>query len=126
MKIKQGLEDAFKKATTIPAEEVPGFGNAYCQCIIDFAIAWADLMEERIHNGAGKVSVASCADECSHIIDSKPGFGITGNQYAYAVGLLAEYWILGEPLRVWHNKQYDHEGKGVVNPAVLVVTCPNH
>lgn len=47
--------------------------------------------------------------------------GITGFMYGCAVNMLSQCWEKGEMLRKWHNKEYGHEGDGVVNPAVLTV-----
>jgi hypothetical protein len=35
------------------------------------------------------------------------------------VSVLVHTWKHGEALRKWHNKEYGHEGDGVVNPAVV-------
>jgi len=47
--------------------------------------------------------------------------GITGFMYGCAVNLLSQCWKHGEELRKWHNKEYGHEGDGVVNPAVFTI-----
>ena len=48
--------------------------------------------------------------------------GITGFMYGCAVSILSQCWKYGEELRGWHNKQYNYDGKGVVNPAVLKIS----
>lgn len=48
--------------------------------------------------------------------------GITGFMYGASVGILSKCWEYGEELRKWHNKEYDYEGYGVVNPAILTVS----
>jgi len=120
LKASAGYEDAWKKERDIPEDsEMRG----YVLAIIDFAEQWANEMEKRILEGEGKCSVESCAEDSMNLVDSRPGFGITGNQYAHAVRVLAHYWILGEPLRRRHNKKYNHNGEGVVNPAILHVSA---
>jgi hypothetical protein len=42
--------------------------------------------------------------------------------YGGAVSILAQCWEYGEDLRKWHNKEYDYEGDGTVNPAVVTIT----
>lgn len=41
--------------------------------------------------------------------------------YGCAVNILAQCWKYGEELRKWHNKEYNYNGNGVVNPAVLTI-----
>ena len=65
------------------------------------------------------VSVIQIAGRASHDADVN---GITGFMYGCAVNVLSQVWKYGEELRVWHNKQYGHEGDGIVNPAVLTVS----
>ena len=37
-----------------------------------------------------------------------------------AVALAGAYiWVYGDELRRWHNHEYDYDGDGVVNPAIL-------
>jgi len=65
------------------------------------------------------VTVAKIADKASHAADID---GVTGFMYGCAVNVLSQVWKHGEELRKWHNKEYDYEGDGVVNPAVLTVS----
>jgi hypothetical protein len=83
--------------------------------IFRYAEKWADLMEEEIQSGA---TVRDIAEKLSHKADTE---GITGYMYGASVNILSLYWKYGEELRKWHNKEYDYEGDGVVNPAVLTV-----
>lgn len=46
---------------------------------------------------------------------------ITGFMYGCAVSILSQCWEYGEYLRKWHNKKYDYDGDGAVNPAVITV-----
>ena len=90
--------------------------DGYSRGVVDYAEAWGKLMQVEISKGK---SVKECADETQ-----KPlGYlGITGFMYGCAVQALAHFWIHGEELRKWHNKEYNHEGEGVVNPAVMTLS----
>lgn len=89
--------------------------DSYGACIYEFAESWAMLMQAEMANGA---TLQYCAERTSFELGY---LGITGFMYGAAVGVLSAYWIHGEELRVWHNKSWGHEGKGVVNPAILTV-----
>jgi len=41
--------------------------------------------------------------------------------YGCAVSILSQCWEYGEYLRKWHNKKYDYDGDGAVNPAIMTV-----
>ena len=58
------------------------------------------------------------ADKLSHEADTE---GITGYMYGCAVSILSQCWKYGEYLRKWHNKEYNYDGDGVVNPAILTI-----
>lgn len=89
--------------------------DEYGAAIFEYAEGWAKLMQKEIANGK---TVVDCAEDTSH----KMGFmGITGFMYGAAVSILSECWKHGEELRKWHNKEYNHEGDGVVNPAILTI-----
>lgn len=96
--------------------------DPYSKCCVDFAIAWAGLMEAKISRGA---KLEDIAKKTSHEADVK--FGITGFMYGAAVQSLAHFWIHGEALRKWHNleTQIGNEGEaankkgGTLNPAVM-------
>jgi hypothetical protein len=89
--------------------------DPYGKAALDYAEGWAKLMQFEISKGNKLVSIA---EKTSHEL----GFmGITGFMYGCAVNLLSQCWIYGEELRKWHNKEYGHEGVGVVNPAVLTI-----
>jgi hypothetical protein len=95
--------------------------DPYGKAIIIYAERWADLMEERMADGAPLTEVAL---QTSHKADVE---GITGFMYGAAVSVLATSWAHGEELRRWHNldTQIGTEGekaneKGtVLNPALL-------
>jgi len=90
--------------------------DPYGACVFDYAEAWAKLMQVEMNKF--KVSVAQCAEKTSRELGF---FGITGFMYGAAVQSLAKCWKYGEDLRKWHNKEYNHEGEGVVNPAILTI-----
>lgn len=89
--------------------------DPYGKAIVQYAQTWADLMEQRILNGEPLTAVAS---ETSIQADTE---GITGNMFFGAVFLLSSCWRYGEDLRDWHNRSYDYQGSGVLNPSVLIV-----
>lgn len=89
--------------------------DPYGKATMEFADAWAKLMQAEITKGK---TLIECAENTSHEL----GFlGITGFMYGCAVSILSECWKHGEELRKWHNKDYGHEGDGVVNPAILTI-----
>jgi hypothetical protein len=97
--------------------------DEYGACIYEYAEGWAKLMQvELAKKGYEKVDVwmmMGIAENTSH----EMGFlGITGFMYGAAVNILSQCWIHGETLRKWHNKEYNHEGEGVVNPAILTIS----
>lgn len=110
MKIRQGMEQKYKEAYD---NNLDAYGHA----IFTYAERWAELMEKDIEQ-SGKVDESIClhAQDRSREADTE---GITGYMYGCAVSILAGAWEYGEPLRIWHNAQYNHNGEGVVNPAVL-------
>lgn len=101
------------------AKEYEGFKQTnqdpYGACIVNYAERWADLMEEKINDG---VPIQDIAKTTSNIADIE---GITGFMYGMAVNILSNFWEHGEALRTWHNKSYNHNGDGVVNPAILTI-----
>lgn len=90
--------------------------DGYSRCVVDYAEGWAKLMQKEIAKGR---SVKDCAEETQKPLDY---LGITGFMYGAAVSALSHFWVHGEDLRKWHNKEYNHEGEGVVNPAVLTIS----
>lgn len=92
--------------------------DGYSRAVVDFAEVWAKLMQVEISKG--RTEIKDIADECQ----SGLGYlGITGFQYGCVVSALSHFWVFGEELRRWHNKQYGIGGdkKGVVNPAILTL-----
>lgn len=87
--------------------------DGYGSCFVGYAEGWAKLMQVEIGNGA---TVKDCAERSSLELGF---FGITGFMYSAAISILSECWVNGEDLRKWHNKEYSHNGAGVVNAALL-------
>lgn len=92
--------------------------DPYGRCCFDYAESWAKLMQVEISKGR---TIIQCAEETSFQLGF---YGITGFMYGAAVSILSKCWRHGEELRKWHNKEYNHEGEGVVNPAVLTLSTP--
>lgn len=90
--------------------------DPYGAYIFKFAENWANLMESKLENGE---ELKNFAEKTSHEADTE---GITGFMYGAAVSILAQCWIHGEELRKWHNKEYNYDGEGTVNPAILTVS----
>lgn len=109
MKIKQGQEEAYKKTIEVNSSD------PYSKATIDYMVRWAELMEDKISKGS---KVHEIAEETSHEADTD---GITGFMYGCAVNLLSQLWEYGEELRKWHNGEYNYDGDGVVNPAVISI-----
>lgn len=89
--------------------------DAYGSGVIRFAERWANMMEQEIEKGS---KLRDIAERTSHEADTE---GITGFMYGCAVNILVHVWVYGEELRRWHNHEYDYDGDGVVNPAILTV-----
>lgn len=89
--------------------------DCYGKAIMDYAERWALLMQLEIANGK---EIKDIAGKTSHEADTD---GLTGSMYGAAVMELSSCWKYGEELRKWHNKEYDHEGEGIVNPAILTI-----
>jgi hypothetical protein len=92
--------------------------------IFRYAEAWADMMEEKLGEGA---KLEDIAKDTSHQANTA---GLTGFMYGAAVSVLSHCWEHGEQLRHWHNlsTQIKNEGDeankkdgAVLNPAVLSV-----
>ena len=92
--------------------------DGYSNCVIYYTILWAQYMEYLIAKHDKKLS--DVWDMSSHLADI---YGITGFMYGCAVSILSSVWKYGEELRVQHNSKYNHEGDGVVNPAILTISA---
>ena len=114
MKIKDGLEEAYKKSIQIDKDKPI---SGYVQAIIDYSNKWAELMEVAIEKGE---SFEDCAERTSYEADTE---GITGNMYGNASAIICTYWVHGDSLKKWHNTKYGRpDAKGVVNPAIMCVS----
>ena len=82
---------------------------------VSYAKEWARAMQFEMKQGKKLVEIA---ESTSHDADYD---GITGFMYGAAVNILSKCWKHGEQLRKWHNKEYNQEGDGVVNPAVVTL-----
>ncbi|MCF7618589.1 hypothetical protein [Bacillus sonorensis] len=89
--------------------------NPYGSGIFEYVERWANLMETEIAKGA---KVKDIAEKLSHEADTE---GITGYMYGASVSVLSQCWEHGDELRKWHNKEYEYEGEGTVNPAILTI-----
>lgn len=94
----------------------PGYGAR----IISYAEEWARLMQAEM--AAGK-QLEDIADDTASEADYD---GISGAMYGASVAALAQHWVHGERLRVWHNKRYERRNQsvdngGVVNPAFITI-----
>lgn len=89
--------------------------DSYGGSIVNYAKNWGRLMQTEI--SLGKI-LSDIASDTSHQADTE---GLTGFMYGAAVNILSTCWKHGEELRKWHNKEYNHEGDGVVNPAILTI-----
>lgn len=92
--------------------------DGYSNCVIDYTILWAQYMEYLMTKHDKKLS--DIWDMSSHLADI---YGITGFMYGCAVSILSSVWKYGEELRVQHNLKYNHEGDGVINPAILKISA---
>ena len=113
MKIVKGKEQEYK-------DWYEKNNDQYGRACFTYAERWAEMMEEKIK--------ASEDDEMKVIVDNAKQLsyeadteGITGFMYGVAVSILSQCWEYGECLRKWHNKDYEYDGDGVVNPAVITV-----
>ena len=113
MKIVKGKEQEYK-------DWYEKNSDPYGRACFTYAERWAEMMEKEIDESkenAMKVIVDN-AEKLRHEADKE---GITGFMYGIAVRILSLYWEYGECLRKWHNKEYEYDGDGVVNPAVITV-----
>lgn len=116
--INEALWNEYKEKNTDP------YGG---RCV-SYAEEWARLMQAELTTitkgftwtePAFAHAFNTIADRTSHEADYD---GITGFMYGCAVNMLTQCWKHGELLRKWHNKEYGHEGDGVVNPAMMTVS----
>lgn len=104
-------------AACVATNSTDGYSFECCR----YAAAWANAMERAMAAGA---TVPDIAEKCSRDADTS---GITGFMYGAAVSMLSKFWVHGEKLRRWHNKETQvgdegdkaNESGGVLNPALL-------
>lgn len=113
MKILAGKEELYK-------EWIDKNTDSYGRGILRYANRWADMLEGAIKasNDSPFKTIVDNAEELSHKADTE---GITGFMYGCAVKFLSQCWEYGEELRKWHNKEYNYDGDGVVNPAIITL-----
>lgn len=113
MKILKGKEQEYK-------DWYEKNSDPYSRACFTYAERWAELLEKEIEESDKDIKevMKQYANKYSHDADVE---GITGFMYGMAVQILSLCWEYGEELRKWHNKEYDYEGEGVVNPAILTV-----
>lgn len=112
MKFRPGMEEKYQIGL---ANNQDPYGRA----CYTFAERWAELLEDDIREiGDAKAAILTMAEKRSCDADTE---GITGFMYGVAVRILSDCWLYGEILRQWHNKEFNYEGEGVVNPAILTI-----
>lgn len=113
MKIVEGKEKEYKDWYDKNSD---GYGRA----CFTYAERWAEMMEEKIEESPDDVMkvIVDNAFKLSMEADEE---GITGFMYGCAVSILSQCWTYGEFLRKWHNGEYNYDGDGVVNPAILSI-----
>ena len=113
MKILQGKEKEYKDWYDINSD-------GYSRACFTYAERWAGMLENLIEssNDDAMTVIVKNADRLSHEADIE---GITGFMYGCAVSILSQCWKYGEELRKWHNKEYNYDGDGVVNPAIITI-----
>lgn len=113
MKIIKGKEKEYK-------DWFDKNSDPYGRRCFTYAEDWAEMLEKLIENSNEdplKV-IITYAEETGHKADYD---GITGFMYGMAVNILSQCWEYGEYLRKWYNKEYDYDGDGIVNPAILTI-----
>lgn len=113
MKIVKGKEQEYK-------DWYDKNSDPYSRACFTYAERWARMMEEKIEASEDN-EMKVIVDNTKQLSDEADEEGITGFMYGVAVSILSQYWEYGECLRKWHNKEYEYDGDGVVNPAVITV-----
>ena len=113
MKILEGKEKVYKDWYDINTD-------GYSRACFTYEERWADMLEKLIEfsDEDAMTVIINNADRLSREADIE---GITGFMYGCAVNILVQCWKYGEELRKWHNNEYNYNGDGVVNPAVLTI-----
>ena len=113
MKILEGKEQEYKDWY---GKNLDPYGHA----CFTYAERLAEMLEELIGSDESNAMqiIVENAEKTSHEADTE---GITGFMYGTAVSILSQCWQYGEYLRKWHNNEYNYDGDGVVNPAIMTV-----
>lgn len=92
--------------------------DGYSRGVVDYAEQWAKLMQIAIADG--KTNIRDIAEETQKPLSY---LGITGFMYGCVIQALSHFWLFGEELRIWHNKEYgvSEDKAGVVNPAIMTI-----
>lgn len=113
MKILNGKEQEYKDWYN---KNLDPYGHA----CFTYAERWAEMMENAIDSSTDE-PMKVIVDNANRLSLEADVEGITGFMYGMAVNILSQEWEYGELLRKWHNKEYDYDGDGVVNPSILTV-----
>lgn len=113
MKILAGKEQEYK-------DWYDKNSDPYGRACFTYAERWAEMLEKLIEESDKDPEsiIIENAEFTSHAADTEY---ITGFMYGMAVSILSQCWEHGEILRKWHNKEYNYDGDGVVNPACLTI-----
>ena len=104
----------------------------YSKGVVDFGERWAGLMEiviSQLNDRSDAALTRYFVDNANKMSSEAAIDGLTGFMYGCAVAALSKFWVHGEPLRRWHNKdtQIGDEGDraneegGMLNPALLTI-----
>ena len=86
MKIKEGMEETWKKVVEINQD-------AYGKATVRYCLRWAYMMEDEIE--AGNELTKDIISKTSHQADDE---GITGFMASWAFGALKRFWYYGDML----------------------------
>jgi hypothetical protein len=105
------------------ANTILNSADPYSARVVSYASDWGRLMQAKMASGANLEDIAS---DTSHMADTD---GITGFMYGAAVAILSKFWVHGDRLRRWHNKDTQlgtegdaaNESGGVLNTAIISI-----